>query len=608
MLSGLGLIPQPNGATTTMAAAENPKAASYKDKMLGSIPGAFEQAFQIEHFREDDSDDDVPPEEDDGELRILLTRQEKLRIRAPWRNSLIVKLGGRPLEYSLFLQKLENLWKPSGGMECVDLGNGYYTVTFHNSEDRSRVLRDGPWFINYRFLSIRMWEPKFNPCGASSSVIALWVRLPGLPSEYYNKEIITKIAEEIGPLLRLDGVTATRARANFARLCVQFDLKKPLPKWIWIGEWKQVIQYEGISTLCFKCGIVGHRRDDCPLAAVKNHDPMQSEDVQVIEEDSNLRKDEIEQSHMGSDSSEYGPWILVGDQRRRPTPATSKPRGSYPQNGNLQTNQGSTDRERLGKRPVGVGLGIGSSWAHLAQSDKTIRHKRSGATTRLMGSDKRTQEKGNKLPQSDLRPDYLGEPEPDRAPMEVVQGPIEAGDQDPGHPCRTIDTNRERIPQTQMTFPKTLNLQRLSSTETSIVSSQNCRIGGAVKGPSQSSKERGHQLSAANHLKGREIEEPIEADMSDSLSHRASRVQRRSNRDSDCVNDKNRERSRSPFPGERMGDSAKVASISHHLGKPSQSINNEETGKGENHEGGPMHSSFRKTLAAARGKCPSEGV
>lgn len=68
----------------------------------------------------------------------------KLKIKALWRNSLIVKLGGRPLEYALFLQKLQNLWKPSSGMECVDLGNGYYMITFYNREDRSRVLRDGP--------------------------------------------------------------------------------------------------------------------------------------------------------------------------------------------------------------------------------------------------------------------------------------------------------------------------------------------------------------------------------------------------------------------------------------------------------------------------------
>lgn len=38
--------------------------------MLGTIPGAFEQAFQIEHYWEDDSDNDVHLKEDDGEPKV----------------------------------------------------------------------------------------------------------------------------------------------------------------------------------------------------------------------------------------------------------------------------------------------------------------------------------------------------------------------------------------------------------------------------------------------------------------------------------------------------------------------------------------------------------
>lgn len=216
-------------ATDQRSTSYEERRTSYRDKLTGVIPGAYEQAFQIERFAEDDSDDDIPPEEDDGAPRILLTRQEKLRIRAPWRSSLIVKLTGKTLEHGFFIQKLNNLWKPSGGMDCVDIGNGFLMVTFHNNEDRTRVLRDGQWFINYRFLTIRMWEPKFNPYSAVSKVVALWIRLPALPSEYYNRDIICKVAGKIGPLLRLDGVTAVGARANFARICVQMDLGKPLP-------------------------------------------------------------------------------------------------------------------------------------------------------------------------------------------------------------------------------------------------------------------------------------------------------------------------------------------------------------------------------------------
>ncbi|PKI42816.1 hypothetical protein CRG98_036795 [Punica granatum] len=52
-----------------------------------------------DHHSDDDTDDDVAPDEedDDGEPRVLLTRKETLRIRAPWRESLIIQLFGKPL-------------------------------------------------------------------------------------------------------------------------------------------------------------------------------------------------------------------------------------------------------------------------------------------------------------------------------------------------------------------------------------------------------------------------------------------------------------------------------------------------------------------------------
>lgn len=145
---------------------------SYRDKLAGSIPGAFAEAFQIDIYREEDSDDDTPAEGGDGSPRILLTRAEKARIRAPWRDALIVKPYGKPLEYHYLANRLQNLWNPKGRMECSDIGHGFLIVKFHEKEDRSRVLRDGPWFVNQRFLTVRMWEPYFSPDKASFSSVA----------------------------------------------------------------------------------------------------------------------------------------------------------------------------------------------------------------------------------------------------------------------------------------------------------------------------------------------------------------------------------------------------------------------------------------------------
>lgn len=118
----------------------------------------------------------------------------------------------------------------------MDIGRGFVTASFQNLEDRTRILRDGPWFLNQRFLSIRRWEPKFDPNRASMKSVAVWIRLSHLPIEFYNPTIIKKAANRIGPLLHVDGLTAMGERANFARLCIQVNFEKPLPSHLKIAD------------------------------------------------------------------------------------------------------------------------------------------------------------------------------------------------------------------------------------------------------------------------------------------------------------------------------------------------------------------------------------
>lgn len=232
------------------------------------MPCAFEEAFQIYNLYEGEMDDDVESHGEESTPKVLLTRDENLKIRNRWRESLFVKLCGKPMEYNLFIQKLHNLWKPVSEMTSVDVGFGFFNVTFQNREDRTRVQRDGPWFINYRFLAIRRWEPRFNPEKAALSTVALWIRMPQLPLEFYNQEILKKAADKIGPLPRIDGWTTTGMRANYARMCVQVNVNEPLPNHIRIGAWKQRIQYEGVQTLCFQCGVMGHKKENCPTSQI----------------------------------------------------------------------------------------------------------------------------------------------------------------------------------------------------------------------------------------------------------------------------------------------------------------------------------------------------
>ncbi|CAN1146697.1 hypothetical protein LINPERHAP2_LOCUS15424, partial [Linum perenne] len=51
-----------------------------------------------------------------------------------------------------------------------------------------------------------------------------WVRLPSLPVEYFDTAILEVIGNKIGKTIRLDAMTMSGTRGNFARICLEIDL------------------------------------------------------------------------------------------------------------------------------------------------------------------------------------------------------------------------------------------------------------------------------------------------------------------------------------------------------------------------------------------------
>ena len=149
-------------------------ATSYRDKLIGVIPGAFEQAFGLSN----DMDEDVQSDSETGDgtkgnLVVCLSREEKSRIRAVWRKALIIKAFGWKVGYNYLYPKICNLWNSCEKMDCIDLGSDYFLIKFDLEEDVDRVLKGGPWFIGQQFLAIRQWEPEFRASEATFSSVAV---------------------------------------------------------------------------------------------------------------------------------------------------------------------------------------------------------------------------------------------------------------------------------------------------------------------------------------------------------------------------------------------------------------------------------------------------
>lgn len=200
----------------------------YKDRLIGEIPGAYVQSFDLEadpvldSFLDNETDKIIK-----GFVAVKLSQDVKHLIRGQWSKALIVKVFGRTVRFHFLLNRKNSLRKPSERMDCVDLGRDYFLIKFSSKEDFDKVLKGGSWFMGEHFLAIRKWELNFRPSIASFSSVAVWVRLLELPMKYYIAPALKEIGEVIGPILRVDANIASGLRGRYVRICVSLTLGSP---------------------------------------------------------------------------------------------------------------------------------------------------------------------------------------------------------------------------------------------------------------------------------------------------------------------------------------------------------------------------------------------
>jgi len=96
----------------------------------------------------------------------------------------------------------------------------------------------------------------------------IWVRLFGLPVEFWDPEILEGIGNTIGDFVKIAEATKRGKYTSYARLCVYMNIAEPLPEYIELEYhdeiWQQPIDYEHIPFRCRKCHEYGHLYRQCP--------------------------------------------------------------------------------------------------------------------------------------------------------------------------------------------------------------------------------------------------------------------------------------------------------------------------------------------------------
>lgn len=195
---------------------------------------------------------------------ILLSKEEKKRLRLPWKHSLIIKLFDKKLSYAVLIRRLRLMWSLKGEIALTYVGCAYYVVWFTSMVDYDFVMTQGPWMIGDSYLTIRKWIPNFVPDEEPIKTLTAWVRIPNLSVEYFDKMFLHRIGEKIGRVVRIDKNTESMDCGQYVRFCIEVNLSKPLLSKFRLNGRVWRIQYEGLRQICFKCGHLGHKDTECP--------------------------------------------------------------------------------------------------------------------------------------------------------------------------------------------------------------------------------------------------------------------------------------------------------------------------------------------------------
>ncbi|GKU99674.1 hypothetical protein SLEP1_g12484 [Rubroshorea leprosula] len=166
-----------------------------------------------------DEESDINDDPEDPTPIVLFSREDKHQMREPWKKPLIIKTFGKAVGYNFLYASIKAQWKPVGKWDCIDLGHDFFLVCFQVQEDLDKVINGGPWFVGAYYLTIKPWEPNFQPEDATFSHTVVWAQLLALPSEYYDTCSLHRIGNTVGTLLRVDAHTAHHTRGHRKSEC-----------------------------------------------------------------------------------------------------------------------------------------------------------------------------------------------------------------------------------------------------------------------------------------------------------------------------------------------------------------------------------------------------
>jgi len=184
-------------------------------------------------------------------LRMLVGRVQGWKYSTPRLTQWIREIWGGILESLL---------------EVDLLRRGWFSLTFNMPAQTDWVLKQY-WHIEMNPVLLKHWTPLFDPIKENAGVGPIWMRLPGLPVQFWNETAFRNIGEDFGHYLDHDRSYLVMRNKMMARILIFLDTRDGLHdnyNMFFDGMmWQQPLDYEGVPFRCRKCHEVGHIYKEC---------------------------------------------------------------------------------------------------------------------------------------------------------------------------------------------------------------------------------------------------------------------------------------------------------------------------------------------------------
>ncbi|XP_048502800.1 uncharacterized protein LOC125498608 [Beta vulgaris subsp. vulgaris] len=199
----------------------------------------------------------------DGKPTAKLDKKAIDMLSEQWANALIMYVVGQNPTINAMNAYLKSQWSLSLEPTVYKHEAGYFIAKFCSQEDRDSIIYAGPHLFYGKPLIVKQWTASFDFHKEVLKVIPIWVRLPNLPLNCWSDDSLSRIGSLLGVPIYADECTTKIFRVSFARILVEMDVTKEIPKVLTIEDpsgkvFSQQVIYDWLPAYCNKCQVIGH--------------------------------------------------------------------------------------------------------------------------------------------------------------------------------------------------------------------------------------------------------------------------------------------------------------------------------------------------------------